>query len=103
LNGGGLWVGGTLLVFEDRVQFKPNAANRLLQTGMMGFDLGWSEVSEIGWRPGFLTSIIEVRHGDQTEAIRCFGSNKLTDQMRSLRAANVRSPPFSGRSKHPLV
>jgi len=88
-NGGGLWVGGRLLVFDDHVEFKPNIANRALQTGSMGFDLTWSEIDEIGWRAGLLTSIIELRHGGQVEAVRCFGTKKLVNEIKALRSAKV--------------
>jgi hypothetical protein len=86
-NGGKLWVGGTLSVFEDRVSFRPNFVNRLIQDGVASFDLSWVDIDEIGWRKGFLNSIIELRHGDEVEAIRCFGSKALSEKMRTLRSA----------------
>jgi hypothetical protein len=88
-NGGGLWVGGTLVVYDDRVQFRPNIANKALQTGKAGFDLPWREVGKISWRSGVLTNIIELQHGQETEAVRCFGAKKLAEQMRSLQKASA--------------
>ena len=82
---GGLWVGGTLIVYEDRIQFSPNFANRLVQSGDMSFDLPWTEVSKISWRPGVLTGIIELSHAGKVEAVRCFGSKKLATRMTALR------------------
>lgn len=88
-NEGGLWVGGTLYLFSDRVQFKANLANRLVQTDAIDFDLKLTEVASVDWRPGLLTGIIELSHAGKIETVRCFGSKKLAVQIASLRAANV--------------
>ncbi|HUO23912.1 MAG TPA: hypothetical protein VMU59_15465 [Caulobacteraceae bacterium] len=86
---GKLWVGGRLLVFEDRIQFTANWGNRLIQTGTDGFELPWRAISDVKWKAGLLTSIIELEHDGRIEAVRCFGSKKLLKAIQSLRAANI--------------
>lgn len=86
---GGLWVGGTFFVYDDKVQFSPNGLNEAVQRGDMALDLPWSQLLEVSWRPGVLTSIIELRHVGGVEAVRCFGSKRLAAQIETLRSGNV--------------
>lgn len=84
---GGLWVGGTLSLFDDSVRFSPNDLNKLIQTGDLSFILPWSAISAVVWRPGILTGIVELTHGERVEAVRCFGSRSLAGRMETLRQA----------------
>jgi hypothetical protein len=78
---GGLWVGGTLSVFESGVSFEPNGLNRAIQEGELASELEWSEVLGIKVRFGILTNIIEVSHAHGVRAFRCFGAKRVAAEI----------------------
>jgi len=78
---GGLWVGGTLSVYEGGVSFEPNHLNRAVQEGELVSELEWSEVLGINIRFGIMTHIIELSHAHGAQAFRCFGAKRLAAEM----------------------
>ena len=89
---GGLWVGGELTLFKDRVRFTANAANAALQSGDLSQEIPMSEIGEISWRPGIVTGIIDVAHGparDHHFQFRCFGSKHVAQTLTTLSQRSV--------------
>ena len=78
---GGLWVGGTLSVYESGVSFEPNGVNRALQEGELTSELSWPEVLDIKVRRGVLTNIIELSHTGGAQAFRCFAAKRVASDM----------------------
>jgi hypothetical protein len=85
----GLWVGGDLYIFEDRLKFEPNALNRAAHAGDVSVEIRLSDVSAVRWRPGVLTSIVDVQHHTSTTSFRCFGSKALAADIERTRAGLV--------------
>lgn len=84
---GGLWVGGTLSVYDSGVSFEPNGLNRALQEGELVSELEWPDVLGIKVRFGILTNIIELSHAHGVQAFRCFGARRVAAQMNDARTA----------------
>ena len=74
---GGLWVGGDLFVFTDRLRFEANALNRAVQGGDLNFEIRLDSIASVERRWGLVTSIVDVIHGDCRSSFRCFGSGAL--------------------------
>jgi hypothetical protein len=78
---GGLWVGGTLSLFDDSLQFVPNAMNKALQAGSLNVDIPLRSIQRADWRFGFVTGIIDIvwtKDSNQyLNSFRCFGSKAL--------------------------
>jgi hypothetical protein len=75
---GGLWVGGDLNVFSDRITFSANAINRAIQTGDLTREIMLNTVTKVACRFGWFTGIIDVSHGGDCFTFRCYGSKALT-------------------------
>jgi len=75
---GGLWVAGSLSLFEDSLHFEANAMNKMLQTGTMSVDIPLTSIVRISPRFGFITGIIDVVWTKDSmqylNSFRCFGS-----------------------------
>lgn len=75
---GGLWVSGTLSLFEDSLHFEANAMNKMLQTGTMSVDIPLTSIVRVSPRFGFITGIIDVVWTKDSmqymNSFRCFGS-----------------------------
>ncbi|MDO8481797.1 MAG: hypothetical protein Q7S75_01795 [bacterium] len=75
---GGLWVGGTLSLFEDSLHFEANAMNKALQTGSTSVDIPLESIVRASPRFGFVTGIIDVVWTKDSmqylNSFRCFGS-----------------------------
>jgi hypothetical protein len=82
---GGLWVGGTLSVYDSGVSFEPNGLNRALQEGKLTSELSWPEVLDIKVRRGVLTNIIELSHANGVQAFRCFAAQRVAADMTQAR------------------
>jgi len=75
---GGLWVGGDLNVFSDRITFSANAINRAIQTGDLTREIMLNAVTNVAWRFGCFIGIIDVLHGGDCFTFRCYGAKALT-------------------------
>lgn len=74
---GGLWVGGNLDLFQDRLCFSPNALNAAIQIGHLSRAIMLSTVTNVSWRFGVVTGIIDVTHSGGCFTFRCYGSKVL--------------------------
>jgi len=84
---GGLWVGGTLFLFEDSLCFEANTMNKALQTGATNVDIPLTSIVRVSPRFGLLTGIIDVLWTkDSTQhlnSFRCFGSKAFLAQIQN--------------------
>jgi hypothetical protein len=75
---GGLWVAGTLSLYEDSLHFEANAMNKALQTGTMSVDIPLRSIARASLRYGFITKIIDVVWTQDSmqylNSFRCFGA-----------------------------
>jgi hypothetical protein len=82
---GGLWVGGTLSLFEDSLYFEANAMNKMLQTGTTSVDIPLASIVQVTPRFGFVTGIIDVMWTKDSmqylNSFRCFGSKAFLAQI----------------------
>ena len=99
---GGLWVGGSLFLFEDSLHFEANRMNEKLQTGVMRVDIPLVSIDRVSPRFGFITGIIDVvwTNGSMQylNSFRCFGSTALVAQIQAaVDYAKKQAPaPMSG-------
>ena len=92
---GGLWVGGDVSLYQDRLAFQPNGLNVALQDGDMTADIPLSNVSVVKFRPAFITGIVELElttNGASHFSFRCSDakgvSQMIISTIRSLSDAN---------------
>src|SRR5258706_1100631 len=57
---GGLWVGGTVILHERDLTFRPNALNRFAHEADYTTVIPLGEISEVNVRFGFVTKIIDL-------------------------------------------
>lgn len=74
---GGLWVGGRVSLFADRVTFTPNALNRSVNTGSLDVAIPLADVVRVEVLPGFLTRIVAIHTAGRVLKVRCFGARGL--------------------------
>jgi len=84
---GGLWVGGSLSLFEDSLLFEANVINKALQTGSMSVEIPLTSITETASRFGFVTGIIDVMWIKDSKqylnSFRCFGSKAFLAKIQS--------------------
>ena len=82
---GGLWVAGSLSLFEDSLHFEANAMNKMLQTGTMSVDIPLASIVRASSRFGFVTGIIDVVWTKDSmqylNSFRCFGSKAFLEKI----------------------
>ena len=84
---GGLWVGGEIDLFEDRIRFSPNALNTAVQTGNLSREVLLTAVTDVAWRLGILTGIIEISHDGGRFTFRCYGAKAFASRIKAAAAA----------------
>ena len=86
---GGLWVGGDLFLYQDRLSFKPNAANRAVHSSDMARDFPLSTVTAVRCRFGVFTGIVDVELRGKRLTFRCFGSKVFAKTIEDAVAAAI--------------
>lgn len=86
---GGLWVGGSLLLYEDSLYFEANAMNKALQTGLKSVDIPLTSIKQASLRPGFITKIIDIVWAQDSmqylNSFRCFGAQDFLVKIENAR------------------
>lgn len=77
---GGLWVGGTVVLSDQGVEFSPNALNRKLHEQIDGVSIPASSIKAIEHKFGWFTGIVEVVHAQGTFRFRCYGAKNLVQK-----------------------
>jgi len=81
---GGLWVGGDLSLFDDRLTFSANPLNRALQNGDLSREVILKTVTNVEWRSGFVMGIIDVAHAGGQFTFRCYGSRSFAAMVEAV-------------------
>jgi hypothetical protein len=80
---GGLWVGGTVSLFGDRLDFRPNAVNRAAHQNDTSVSVPLSAIADVTDRFGWVTRIVDVRmEGGGVFSFRCFGAKRFAEAIR---------------------
>ena len=96
---GGLWVGGVVALYPDRLEFRPNALNRRAHTTDTSWSVPLDRVAAVADRSGWLTRIVEVRLDDGSmHSFRCFRARSFAAR---IRAALARGQPGAGGGPSP--
>ncbi|MEQ8557896.1 MAG: hypothetical protein RIB03_06220 [Henriciella sp.] len=81
---GGLWVGGNAWLTAEELSFEPNALNRHyhLNPEDLTASVRLVDVTDVTWRKGLVTSIIDIETADEKLSIRCYKSKAFADAIR---------------------
>ena len=80
---GGLWVGGDLRLYEDRLGFESNRWNSEIQTGTLSFVIMLGTISDVTRRFGVITGIIDISHGGKRTSVRCYGATTFAELLKA--------------------
>jgi hypothetical protein len=84
---GGIWVGGVVEIFADRISFRANALNKALHSGSTGKHIPMKEVQSVQWKFGWVTGIVVVAHRRGEFRFRCFGARSVARRLSAHLAA----------------
>lgn len=88
----GLWVGGTMHLLPDRLDFRPDALNRFTHKGDMSRCISLADIASVTDHLGVATRIVIVALRDGTEfKFRCYGAAEFADQIREAQSAANRN------------
>jgi hypothetical protein len=79
----GFWVGGTVLLFQDRLIFAPNLANRMVHEKLDTIEIPLHRISDVRVRYGIATKIVETATGEELAlTFRCYGAKRFANLIR---------------------
>lgn len=80
---GGLWVGGTVYLTEDAVEFHPNGLNRAIHSNpeSLSVVLPLRGITGVETRFGLATQIIDIKTAIGTLSVRCYGAQAFAEQI----------------------
>jgi len=84
---GGLWVGGTTLLYREKVVFKPNLVNNLIHKEEYVVSIPLKRVQSVSVRFGVLTKIIDIKTSEGVLSVRCFGAKAFAEKIDIQRRA----------------
>ncbi len=74
----GTWVGGTVIITDDRLSFSANAMNRAVQKGTLDVSFALDRIVGAAITGGIGTKIITVKlAGNETFEFRCNGAKDV--------------------------
>lgn len=79
---GGLWVGGTAILHEHDLTFRPNAMNKIAHEDDYTTVIPLADICEVNVRFGFVTKIIDLVTREGKFSIRCWGAEKFAALIR---------------------
>lgn len=82
---GGLWVGGTVVLTNEKIIFSPNKINTIIQSNVDCLEIPLSDIVSVRKESGFITGIICIDTADGTLKLRCYGSSKLMGKIIKLK------------------
>lgn len=86
---GGLWVGGTVYLTPDAVEFHPNGLNRAVHKDpdSLNVILPLRGITSVETRFGVATQIIDLKTAIGTLSIRCLGARGFANKIDAARGA----------------
>ena len=92
-NDRGLWVGGTMYLLPDCLDFRPNAMNRFVHKDNMSRRVPLADITSVTDRFGIATRVVTVALRDGTEfKFRCYGAAEFAHRIRDQ--MQVSGPPI---------
>jgi hypothetical protein len=89
---GGLWVGGTVTVSADALDWVPNIMNTAVHDDLLPVHIPLREVRAVRREFGILTGIVVVELDDGGEfRFRCFNARNVAENMSDLLPSQVMS------------
>lgn len=89
---GGLWVGGTVTVSADALDWVPNGMNKAFHDNLQSVHIPLAEVRAVRRVFGVLTGIVVVELDDGGEfRFRCFNARGVAENMSDLLPSQVMS------------
>ncbi|MCE3263898.1 MAG: hypothetical protein K0R43_2977 [Pseudoduganella sp.] len=89
---GGLWVGGTVTVSADALDWVPNIMNKAFHDKLQMVHIPLAEVRAVRREFGILTGIVVVELEDNSEfRFRCFSARSVAENMSDLLPRQVLS------------
>lgn len=89
---GGLWVGGTVTVNADALDWRPNIMNKALHENLQSVHIPLAEVLSVRRVFGVLTGIVVVELAGGVEfRFRCFNARAVAEHMSDLLPRQVLS------------
>ena len=84
---GGLWVGGTIYLTEDALEFHPNGLNRAVHkdSESLSVVLPLRGVTSVEMRRGMITQIIDIKTAIGTLSVRCLGAKGFARMIEDVR------------------
>lgn len=85
---GGLWVGGTVYLTSDAIEFHPNGFNRAVHKDpdSLSVVLPLRGITSVETRFGVATQIIDIKTAIGTLSVRCFGAPGFAKKIEAARA-----------------
>ena len=81
---GRLWVGGNAFLYDDALEFRANWLNRLIHGRNISWSIPLKEMREVKVNYSFFTHIINIRTGNASFNIRCYGADGFANEINSL-------------------
>ena len=82
---GGIWVAGSVMLYTDALEFKPNVTNTWLISGDLTWRIPLEEVQDVTSSWGFGARIITITTATGNFKIRCLGAENLVGQINQQR------------------
>lgn len=76
---GGLWVGGRVVIDDERLRFTVNALNRAVHTALPEVDIPLSVITAVHYEFGWFTGIVVVVHQQGEFRFRCYGAKRVAE------------------------
>jgi hypothetical protein len=83
----GAWIGGRLVVTDQRLSFSPNRMKGEAALRIEAIDLPLAAVTSVKKEFGLMTGTVVVEHEGGVLKFRCFGAKKIAQQLQNLLAA----------------
>jgi hypothetical protein len=83
----GAWIGGRLVVTDQRLSFAPNRMKGEAALRIEALDLPLAAVTAVKKEFSLMTGIVVVEHEGGVLKFRCFGAKKIAQQLQNLLAA----------------
>ena len=87
---GGLWVGGEVRIFRDKIVFEQNALNRAFHEGEIVKTVYMKDVAKVLSTRKFRSDLVSIEYSSDARAgimkLRCYRSSRVAETVESLSA-----------------
>lgn len=86
---GGLWVGGTVEISHNGVEFRANAMNRALHIGVTSVTIASQAIRSMRREFGFITGIVAIDHDAGEFRFRCYGAKGVVAKYQAAKSSDA--------------